>query len=72
VGAANHAKVFFFFEKMAKSHHILRKKSWKSADFDYSLLPKYSTCSKKKFYFPVGHVAKCWLNLARPFKPFNG
>jgi hypothetical protein len=61
-GGCKSCKGFFFFEKMAQSHHILRKKSLKSADFDYSLLPKYSTCSKKRFYFPVGRVAKCWLS----------
>jgi len=40
LGAANHAKVFFFFEKLAQSYQILRKKSLKSPDLDYSLLPK--------------------------------
>jgi hypothetical protein len=50
-GGCKSCKGFFFFEKLAQSHHILRKKSSKSPDLDYSLLPKYSTCSKKQSTF---------------------
>jgi hypothetical protein len=52
-GGCKSCKGFFFFEKLAQSHHILREKSLKSPDLDYSLLPKIQHLFQKTIYFPV-------------------